>query len=76
MQDRMDETRAARVDPSLVDPSLVDPSLVDPGIGLNEPLAPHPNPTDRSGLPERRGQPVQPEPITNPNLTATDLIDR
>ena len=58
MQDRMDETRAARV---------------DPGINSFEPLAPHPQPTDRSGLPERRGQPVQPqtEPITGP-----DLIDR
>jgi hypothetical protein len=53
MQDRMDETRAARV---------------DPGINPIEPLAPHPQPTDRSGLPERRGQPAQPaqpEPITD-----------
>ena len=58
MQDRMDETRAARV---------------DPGINSFDPLAPHPQPTDRTGLPERRGQPVQPaspEPITDP------VIDR
>ena len=52
MQNRMDETLAARVD-----------------SGIDEPLAPHPQPVDRTGLPERRGQPVQ---SPNPNSSPPD----
>jgi hypothetical protein len=50
MQQRMDETRNARVDVAVAE---------------TEELAPHPQPVNRTGLPERRGQPVpvQPESV-------------
>jgi Indoleamine 2,3-dioxygenase len=70
MQDRMDETRAARVESS--SPALFVPSAF-------ETLAPHPNPTGRTGLPERRGQPVQlerSEPSPDLDLENLDLIER
>jgi Indoleamine 2,3-dioxygenase len=55
MQQRMDETRSAQVDSPVAE---------------SEELAPHPQPLDRSGLPERRGRPVPSgplEPITGPD---------
>jgi Indoleamine 2,3-dioxygenase len=48
MQDRMDETRAARVDVPISEPEFI---------------APNPQPLDRTGLPERRGQPVPSGPL-------------
>jgi hypothetical protein len=48
MQDRMDETRAARVDRPISEPEFI---------------APNPQPLDRTGLPERRGQPVPSGPL-------------
>jgi Indoleamine 2,3-dioxygenase len=59
MQQRMDETRSARVD--------------SPVTAEAEEVAPHPQPVDRTGLSERRGQPVplQPEPdSSDPMLEA------
>jgi Indoleamine 2,3-dioxygenase len=54
MQDRMNETRAARVDVPISEPEFI---------------APDPQPVDRTGLPERRGQPVPSgslEPVKGP----------
>jgi Indoleamine 2,3-dioxygenase len=52
MQDRMDETRAARA----------------PASSQAEFVVPNPQPVDRTGLPERRGRPVPSgsQPITGP----------
>jgi Indoleamine 2,3-dioxygenase len=50
MQQRMDETRGARIEAAFGAPT--------------EELAAHPQPVDRTGLPDRRGQPLQPAPIS------------
>jgi Indoleamine 2,3-dioxygenase len=61
MQQRMDETRNARVDIPLDSP-----------VAESEELAPHPQPVDRTGLPERRGQPV---PLERPEPPRPDSSD-
>jgi hypothetical protein len=60
MQDRMNETHAARVETGLA----------------NDFALSQPQPSNRTGLPERRAQPVRPEPSPDPDLTGPDLIDR
>jgi Indoleamine 2,3-dioxygenase len=59
MQQRMDETRGARVEPAF--------------NAETEELLPHPKPVDRTGLPERRGQPVQPEPISTEPISTEPI---